>query len=317
VPFDLPTRLGNYELLSLLGTGGMGEVYRARDVRLPRFVAIKVLGADLNANPELRSRFEVEARAISSLNHPNICTLHDIGRTEGVDYLVMEFLEGDTLERRLRQAPLSVEQSVLYGIQIADALDQAHRRGIVHRDLKPGNFMLTGSRVKVMDFGLAKVAEQPAAFAVNDGGAGPRMTRRGTILGTPSYMAPEQVRGMQADARTDIFALGAVIYEMILGRRAFEGATEADVSAAILSSEVPGLAAQSDAPLTLDHVVQRCLAKDPNERWQTARDLLLELEWIGETASAAPVPSSRPRAQYLHWALAAAVAVAFVCMWFV
>jgi len=308
---DTPVRLGNYELLSLLGAGGMGEVYRARDVRLPRIVAIKVLRGDAGDIAELRERFEREARAVASLNHPHICTLYDIGREDSVDYLVMELVEGEPLGDRLKQGALPVDQSVLYAIQIADALDQAHRRGVVHRDLKPGNIMLTKAGVKLLDFGLAKL--QPVSTAASTGTdiSTPFLSREGTILGTPQYMAPEQLRGRAADARTDIFALGAVLYEMIAGRKAFEGVSEADVAAAILSSEPPSLmGTQFGVPALLDHVVKRCLAKDPDERWQTARDVMLELEWMGEASEiVSGLPQVPSRWQRLGWPIAASLAV--------
>ena len=311
---ETPVQLGNYELLSLVGAGGMGEVYRARDIRLPRLVAIKVLRGDIARSEEVRQRFEREARAISSLNHPHICTLYDIGRENGVDYLVMELVEGETLEDRLREGALQLDQAVLYAIQIADALDQAHRRGVVHRDLKPGNIMLTKAGVKLLDFGLAKLQ----TVSIGAPGQDPSMrlaSREGTILGTPQYMAPEQVRGKVADPRTDIFALGAVLFEMIAGQRAFQGATEADVATAILSTEPRNLSSlQGCVPARLDHVVKRCLAKDLDERWQTARDVMLELEWIGEGPETAPLPTAAPSLrQWLGWITTAILAVALAC----
>src|SRR5208283_2022725 len=243
------TKLGPYELQSPLGAGGMGEVYRARDTRLDRTVAIKILPEHLSSNPEAKRRFEREARAISSLNHPNICTLYDVGHQDGIDYLVMEFLEGQTLADRLMKGPLPLEQVLKYGVEICEGLEKAHKTGVVHRDLKPGNIMLTKAGAKLMDFGLAKAVTGPppssGLTATLDGawgsgaGEGARasqnpLTARGMILGTFQYMSPEQVEGKEADARSDIFALGAVLYEMATGKRAFEGKTTASVIAAVL-----------------------------------------------------------------------------------
>src|SRR3989442_5858560 len=219
------SRLGPYEVLAPIGAGGMGEVYRARDTRLDRTVAIKVLPQHLSASSEVRQRFEREAKTISSLSHPHICALYDVGNQDGVEYLVMEFLEGETLADRLSRGPLPSEQILRYGIETADALDKAHRQGIVHRDLKPGNVMLTKAGVKLLDFGLAKLREAEAEPLASRLSAlatqGTPLTAEGTILGTLQYMAPEQLEGKEADARTDIFAFGAVLYEMATGRRAF------------------------------------------------------------------------------------------------
>src|SRR3984893_504449 len=233
------TRFGPYEIGTQLGAGGMGEVYRARDTRLNRTVAIKVLSAHLADRPELRERFEREARTIASLNHPHICTLHDIGQQDGIDYLVMEYLEGETLAQRLLKGSLPLEQVLQYAIDIADALDKAHRKGVAHRHLKPGNVMLTKTGTKLLDFGLAKL-KQEAAPAIPDSQL-PTMkstiTSEGTILGTLQYMAPEQIEGKQVDSRTDIFAFGAVMYEMATGKKAFEGKTSASVMAKIMEAE--------------------------------------------------------------------------------
>ena len=270
------TRLGPYEITSAIGAGGMGEVYRARDTRLDRTVAIKVLPASLSADPALRQRFEREARAISSLDHPHICGLFDVGTAEGRDYLVMQYLEGITLASRLERGPLPVGDALKIAAQIADALAAAHRRGIVHRDLKPANVMLTPSGATLLDFGLAKAAAIGGPADMNQ--TMPALTAERTILGTLHYMAPEQVEGRDADARSDIFALGAVIYEMLTARRAFDSASPASVIAAILSSEPKPLVEL--APLTppsLDRVVARCLAKSPDDRWQSASDLAFEL----------------------------------------
>src|SRR6266487_4554884 len=234
-------RLGPYEILSPLGAGGMGEVYKARDTRLERVVAIKVLPSHLSSSPEVRQRFEREAKTISALSHPHICALYDVGNQDGVEYLVMEYLEGETLAGRLAKGPLPLEQTLRYGIEISDALDRAHRQGIVHRDLKPGNVMLTKSGMKLLDFGLAKamasVTSQSSLTALPTAAGSTPLTREGTILGTFQYMAPEQLEGGEADARTDIFALGAVIYEMVTGRKAFAGKSQASVISAIMSAE--------------------------------------------------------------------------------
>src|SRR5262245_17031494 len=231
------TRLGAYEIVGLIGAGGMGEVYRARDTRLDRTVAIKILPDSLAADPQFRERFDREARAISQLTHPHVCVLHDIGHQDGIDFLVMEYLEGTTLATRLEKGALPLDQTLQYAIQIADALDKAHRKGIVHRDLKPGNIMLTKGGVKLLDFGLAKRLEGAVASVSLGATVSNPLTGRGVILGTPQYMAPEQVEGGDADARSDIFAFGAILYEMTTGRRAFEGKSAASVMAAILERE--------------------------------------------------------------------------------
>src|SRR5215468_11270350 len=242
MPLSTGARLGPYEILSPLGAGGMGEVYRARDTRLERTVAVKVLPSHLSASAEVRQRFEREAKTISQLSHPHICALYDVGNQDGVEYLVMEFLEGETLAERLLKGALPVDQTLRYGMEMADALDKAHRQGIVHRDLKPGNVMLTKSGVKLLDFGLAKAIEPAApqgsltSLPTRQG-----LTQEGTILGTFQYMAPEQLEGKDADARTDIFAFGAVLYEMATGKKAFAGASQASLITAIMSSEPPAI----------------------------------------------------------------------------
>src|SRR6266478_4235863 len=292
MPLSAGARLGPYEILSPLGAGGMGEVYRAKDTRLDRTVAIKVLPTHLSANPDLRARFEREARAISTLSHPHICPLYDIGYQDGIEFLVMEYLEGETLAHRIKKGALPPEQVVQYAVQITDALDTAHRHGVIHRDLKPGNVMLTKSGAKLLDFGLAKVRATEAAAGMT---ALPTqttpLTGEGTILGTLQYMAPEQLEGAEADARTDIFALGTLIYEMATGRKAFEGKSQASLIAAILEREPPPISTiQTMVPPALDHVVRTCLAKEPDARWQTAHDVLLQLKWIAETGSQAGIP---------------------------
>src|SRR6202163_3713487 len=277
-------RLGPYEILSNIGAGGMGEVYRATDTRLDRIVAIKVLPPHLADSSELKERFEREARTIASLNHPHICTLYDIGHQDGIDFLVMEYLEGETLAQRLLKGPLPLEQVLQYAIEIADALDKAHRNGVTHRDLKPGNIMLTKSGTKLLDFGLAKLKQEVSPIIPESQlpTLQSAITGEGAILGTLQYMAPEQVEGKQneIDARTDIFAFGAVVYEMATSKKAFEGKSSASVMAKIMEAEPPSMASlQPMTPQALDRVIKRCMAKDRDERWQTARDLKDELEW--------------------------------------
>src|ERR1700736_3990688 len=280
-------RLGPYEILSSIGAGGMGEVYRAKDTRLDRIVAIKVLPPHLADRAELRERFEREAKAISSLNHPHICTLHDVGHQDGIDYLVMEYVEGETLATRLAKGPLPLEQVLQYAIEIADALDKAHRKGVTHRDLKPGNVMLTKSGSKLLDFGLAKLREDsapPTPLSQLPTRKDP-ITAQGTILGTLQYMAPEQLEGKEADARTDIFAFGVVVYEMATGKRAFEGKSQASLIAAILEREPPAMSSlEPMTPPALDRAIKKCLAKDPERRWQAASDVCDELKWIVESS---------------------------------
>jgi eukaryotic-like serine/threonine-protein kinase len=282
------TRFGPYEVTAPIGAGGMGEVYRARDTRLDRIVAIKVLPCHLSSDPDLKQRFEREARAISSLNHPHICTLYDIGTQEGIGFLVMEYLEGETLAHRLQKGALGIEQALKIGTEMADALDKAHRRGIIHRDVKPSNIMLTKSGAKLTDFGLAKPAQRVTAAASS--GATPTVSKaltvEGTLIGTLQYMAPEQLQGAEADVRSDIFAFGAVLYEMLTGRQAFPGKNPASIIAAILTSEPPPVAQlQPMSPPSVGHAVKHALAKDPDERWQTAQDLACELRWIQESGS--------------------------------
>jgi len=307
--------LHHYHIVDKIGEGGMGEVYKARDTRLDRTVALKILPRHLTDNAELRQRFEREARAIASLSHPHICVLYDVGQNEGIDFLVMEYLEGETLAERLARGPLPLDQVLRYAKEMADALDKAHRHGVVHRDLKPGNVILTKAGVKLLDFGLAKL--RPAASAGEKGlsaGLTPQqpLTRTGDIFGTPQYMAPEQLEGKEADARTDLFALGAVVYEMATGRKAFEGKSPASLIAAILEHDpLPMSTLQREAPRGLDRILRSCLKKDPDERWQTARDLSLELEWLAEEAPAAPAVARRARGRFA-WSLAAVLLVGLV-----
>ncbi len=316
------TRLGPYEILSLAGEGGMGEVYRAKDTRLDRTVAIKVLPSHLSNDSELRQRFEREAKAVSSLNHPHICTVYDVGQQDGTDYLVMEYLEGETLADRLIKGPLvQTDQVLRYAIEIADALDKAHRQGVVHRDLKPGNIMLTKSGAKLLDFGLAKLRDTQSStgeagvtgLPTQDGS----LTGAGTIMGTFQYMAPEQLEGKEADARTDIFAFGAVVYEMATGRKAFEGESQASLIGAIMTADPPPISTlQPMTPPTLDHIVKKCLDKDPDDRLQSAHDVMMELQWIAEGGSEPNVTTqAAAKAKKLHhlvWGLAVLLVAASV-----
>jgi serine/threonine-protein kinase len=309
-------RLGTYEILKPIGAGGMGEVYQARDTRLGRTVAIKVLPSHMASRPELRERFEREARTIAGLNHPHICTLYDVGHQNGTDYLVLEHLEGETLAERLAKCPLPQDRVLEYAIEISDALDKAHRKGITHRDLKPANIMLTKSGAKLLDFGVAKLRDDgvlPADEGPTAFGARP-LTGEGTIVGTLHYMAPEQVEGRVADidGRTDIFAFGAVVYEMATGKKAFEGSSQASVIAKILEHNPP----QPLSPPSLDRLVKVCLAKDPDARWQTATDVCRELKWIKESGSKREQHSPQPSRRILPWAAAALVsAVVGVVVW--
>jgi hypothetical protein len=334
----LGARLGPYEILAPIGAGGMGEVYKARDTRLERTVAVKVLPSHMSASPESRQRFEREARTISQLSHPHICALYDVGREGETEYLVMELLEGETLLNRLAKGPLPLEQTLRYGVEIADALDKAHRQGIVHRDLKPGNVMITRSGVKLLDFGLAKAMApaQPSQRPLHAAGreraaaeqdpmarnnltalptvtGSPNLTEAGTILGTFQYMAPEQLEGKEADGRTDIFAFGCVVYEMATGKKAFSGATQASLITAIMSSDPPAISrVQPMSPPALDRLVKTCLAKDPEDRWQSAGDVARELKWIAEGSSSgvlAPMAARRGGRERLAWTVAAALAV--------
>src|SRR5438093_5466334 len=324
MPLTPGTRLGPYELLEPLGAGGMGEVYKARDTRLDRTVAIKVLPQHLSATPDLRARFEREARAVSSLNHPHICTLYDVGHQDGVDFLVMEHIEGETLAARLEKGTLPLPEVLRYAAEIADALDKAHRQGMVHRDLKPSNVMLTKSGAKLLDFGLARVMGPNAAAAGSSPGpsvllsqtptlATP-LTGAGMIVGTFQYMAPEQLEGKEADARSDIWAFGAKVYERATGRKAFEGNSQASLIASVLKEQPrPISEIQPLTPPGLDRIVQHCLAKDPDERWQSARDLAHELKWIADAGSKAGVPAPlaarRKSRERLAWVVVAVAVI--------
>jgi serine/threonine protein kinase len=310
-------RLGPYEILSAIGAGGMGEVYKARDTRLDRIVAIKVLPAHLADRAELRERFDREAKTIASLNHPHICTLYDTGHQDDIDFLVMEYLEGETLAQRLVKGALPIQLVLQYAIEISDALDKAHRKGVTHRDLKPGNIMLTKSGTKLLDFGLAKLKQEaaPASAQLTElPTAKDPLTAQGTLLGTLQYMAPEQVEGKEVDARTDIFAFGAVVYEMATGKRAFEGKTQASLIAKILEVDPPPISSlQPMTPPQLDRVVKKCLVKEPEGRWQAASDLTDALKWIADGPSQAGLPlgvatspTARLRSARYFW-LAAAI----------
>jgi len=303
--------LGAYQILSALGAGGMGEVYKAKDTRLNRTVAIKILPRHLSERANLRQRFEREAKATASLNHPRICALYDIGREDGIDFLVIEYLEREILAARLGKGALPLEQALRHAVEIAQALDEAHRRGVIHRDLKPGNVMLTKSGVKLLHFGLAK--QQVLSSLAREATVGQTaaenesLTEEGMILGTLEYMAPEQVEGKPADARSDIFALGVVIYEIATGKKAFQGESKASLAAAILTSDpLPITRIRPSAPIALERSLGKCLNKDPEERWQTARDLTGELKWILEdlanSGTSAASRTQREEGQKPLWA---------------
>src|SRR5579859_219419 len=303
------TRLGPYEILAPLGEGGMGKVYKARDTRLDRLVAIKLLQADIADRPELQERFEREARTVASLNHPHICTLYDIGHQDNADFLVMEYLEGETLAQRLDSGPLPLEEVLRYAMEIADALDKAHSKGVIHRDLKPANIMLTSTGSKLLDFGLAKLRREADPFAVFAAVpvAVDTISTPGAVLGTLSYMAPEQLEGREVDARADIFAFGAVVHEMVTGKKAFGGHAGANVIAAILK-ETPSPASHGNqqVPAELERIVAKMMAKDPNERYATAADVLMDFRALersmGRVSSFFVWPT--------RWRRASAIAVA-------
>jgi len=318
-------RVGPYEIVGPLGAGGMGEVYRARDTRLNRIVAVKVLSSDGSRDEELRARFDREARAIAALSHPHICTIHDVGHHEGLDYLVMELIEGRTLADRLRSGALGIQEALTYGVQIAGALAFAHRHGIVHRDLKPGNIMLTrqgsGSaavpHATLLDFGLARLrADAVVPEAVTE--TVTPLTGPGTIIGTLQYMAPEQLEGKPHDSRVDIFAFGAILYEMITGQRAFDGASPASVAGAVLHKAPPPLAATlPNVPPPLERLVAICLAKDPDDRWSSMHDVLLQLRAIADAGPPVASPPAFPRSQWgwLPWVIAGLASIIAAGAW--
>ena len=314
------TRLGSYEVVSLLGAGGMGEVYKARDVRLGRSVALKVLHADVATDPRVRERFEREGRAVSSLNHPRICTLYDVSHHDGVEFLVMEFVEGQTLAERLAKGPLPIDTAVRIAIEMAEALDHAHRRGITHRDLKPPNVMLTAAGVKLLDFGVAKLRDagvvasrslDRAVAALDSSATAVPLTDEGMLLGTFEYMAPEQLQGQDADERADVFAFGAVLYEMLTGRRAFASTTPAGAIGAVMMASPPPIRDIRPVSPLLDRIVSQCLAKNPDDRWQRVRDVQPPLQWVLDRIDAvAPAPAAPPRKNWYAIAAFAALVLA-------
>ena len=307
------SRLGPYEILAPLGVGGMGAVFKARDTRLGRNVAIKVLPADYAHETQLKLRLEREARTISRLNDPHICTVYDIGDVDGTTYLVMEYLDGETLAERIARGPLPIRDVLRFGVEIAEGLGRAHAAGVVHRDLKPANIMITAAGAKLLDFGLARRVDAPTAVDVTEQRP---VTEEGTIVGTPHYMAPEQLTGEEADPRSDIFALGAVLYEMLTGVRAFQGKTRTSIVSAVLGSDPPSPTLQQpQTPSALEHVISLCLAKERGARWQSAADVAAELEWIRRTqSSAAGVTGQRSRARVVAAALVAVTVIALAAI---
>ena len=317
------TRLGPYVITAPIGAGGMGEVYKATDTRLDRTVAIKVLPEHVASDPDLKQRFEREAKTLAALSHPHICPVFDVGSQNGIDFLVMEYLEGETLEQRLKKGALPLDQALQIGIQIADALAAAHRAGIVHRDLKPGNIMLTKSGAKLLDFGLAKTGAPAVAGSLSMlPTTPPNLTAQGTILGTFQYMAPEQLEGQEADARTDIFAFGAVLYEMVTGKKAFEGKSQASLIGAILKDDPrPISTLQPLAPPLLERIVAKSLAKEPDARWQSAADLRDELQWVVRAPSLSTAPHVAGGGNRIAWTVAGVAlviaAVAVAAAWYI
>ena len=302
------TKLGPYELTQAIGAGGFGQVFKARDSRLNRFVAIKVLPEHLSQSPELKARFELEAQTLASLSHPHICPIFDVGEQDGTDFIVMEYLEGITLAQRLEKGALPLDEALKIAIDVADALDKAHRQGLFHRDVKPANVMLTKSGSKLLDFGLVKLKQSATATSLADLPTGAGLTAHGTILGTLQYMSPEQLEAQETDARADIFSFGAVLYEMLTGKKAFEAGSQASMIAAIMEREPASVSTlQPTTPPLLDHLVRGCIAKDPAERWQTAHDVTKQLHWIAQAgSSAAPTESRQTASRSKAWLVAAA-----------
>ena len=311
------SKIGPYAIVSPLGAGGMGEVYRAHDARLGRDVAVKVLPSEISADPSRRQRFDTEARAVAALNHPNICAIHDVGSDGGIDYLVLELVEGETLAARLVGGPMPAAEAVSRAREIAAGVAAAHRMGVIHRDLKPGNIMITKTGVKILDFGLAKVLreESPGASALT-GTATISVTETGVVLGTLRYMAPEQLEGRPADARTDVFAFGVVLYEMLTARKAFDASTTPGLIGALLRDEAPSVAAQQPSvPAILDRVIRTCLAKNPDDRFASMHDVGIALDWVSrdlESPAAAQAPSRPVRSSRWWMPAVAAVALAAV-----
>ena len=314
-------KLGSFEIVRLLGKGGMGEVYEARDVRLDRAVAIKVLPAELSGDAERRDRFKREAKAVASLNHSHICTLHDVGEHDGIHFLVMELIEGETLAGRLERGALPLDQALRSATEMADALDKAHRKGIVHRDLKPGNVMLTKAGVKLLDFGLAKLTQSGTEghSALSELLTQQKaLTAEGAIIGTFQYMAPEQLEGKDVDTRTDVFAFGVTLYEMLTGKRPFEGKSAASLIAAIIEREPRPLKEINDeTPPALSQLIEGCLAKDPEDRWQNMADVTRQLRWIGAGPGIETVSKQTEKRSLLSYALptAAVILAALAGLW--
>src|SRR5262245_2490036 len=316
MPLSRGTRFGPYEIEERIGAGGMGEVYRAFDRRLERRVAVKVLATDWTGDPEFRVRFGREARALSKLSHPNVCAVYDVGAENGTDYFVMELLEGETLAARLQHGALPIEKAIDIARQTAAALATSQRVGLLHRDLKPANIFLTSSGVKLLDFGLARIAQAaavPSAHTVTD-----VLTQRGTVVGTFQYMSPEQVNGEEADARSDLFSLGVVMYEMVTGRRAFAGDSQASLTASILKDDPPPIhLVRPEAPAELDSLIRSCLAKKPEDRWQSAHDLHCELGWLAERIQQPRDHVTRTALRASVWIAAALVMVSLgLAAWF-
>ncbi len=314
MPIAAGRRLGPYEVVSPLGAGGMGEVYRARDTRLGRDVALKILPTEYSLDGDRRRRFAREARAVAALSHPNILALHDVGSEDGVSYVVFEMLAGETLRHWLERGPVPTRKAVEWGVQICRGLTAAHACGIVHRDLKPENLAFAGDgTIRILDFGLARINE-PADATGGETAETRTTTGAGILLGTAGYMAPEQARGRPADARSDIFSVGAILYEMVSGRRAFDGATNADTIAAVLHHDPPEMASsRSEAvPGGLERIVRRCLEKEPDDRFQTARDLAFALESLSGSAPKGALPATTSSRR--QWVLADAAALVLAAM---